>query len=146
MTHGIVVHQLAGRLRLKIPDMRGKPAYFSALTEKLRDIDAVQDLAANSMTGSIVIRFQGAADPLLNRIRERVPELRIESNTSKAATSSSIRPVRIITGRDINPMFLVGSAMVILGLVQVFRGQIAVPSVTAFWYARKAFRASGKSP
>jgi hypothetical protein len=42
-------------------------------------------------------------------------------------------------------MFMAGTALTVVGLVQTFRGKIIVPSITAFWYALEAFRTSGKN-
>jgi len=66
----------------------------------------------------------------------------LKQDIDQAVRNSGIRPFRLVSGREINPMFMVGSALAIVGLVQTFRGKIVVPSVTAFWYALEAFRAS----
>jgi hypothetical protein len=39
-------------------------------------------------------------------------------------------------------MFVLGSAMLALGAVQLVRRRVAVPSITAFWYGIDALRHS----
>jgi hypothetical protein len=53
--------------------------------------------------------------------------------------------LNLVSGRDINVMFMLGALMVAVGIVQIYRGRILVPAISAFWYAVNAFRESGKS-
>jgi hypothetical protein len=144
MTGALIVHQLPGRMRIRIPAMRGNPEYFSDLASKLGNMAGIAAVKANPATGSIVMQFSGNPESILEHLRELDLDPAIKHHDSDAASGSAIRPFRLVTGRDINPMFMAGLALAMVGLVQTYRGKVAVPSITAFWYAVEAFRASGE--
>lgn len=145
MIDAVIVHQIPGRMRLRIPAMRGDSGYFSALSDKLENIEGVAMVKVNPASASIVLGYAGEAQMLLEKMRELELDPRIEEHVGDAPRHSGIQPVRLISGRDINPMFMLGTALTVVGLVQTFRGQIVVPSVTVFWYALEAFRNAGKN-
>lgn len=145
MIEAVIVHQIPGRLRLRIPPMRGDAGYFSVLSDKLDTIEGVELVKVNPASASVVVQYAGEPQTLLERMRELDLDPRIEDDTGGAALISGIEPIRLISGRDINPMVMLGSALTVIGLVQTFRGKIVVPSITAFWYALEAFRNSGKN-
>jgi hypothetical protein len=144
MIDALIVHQLPGRIRLRIPAMRGDAGYFSALADSMSDAPGVQQVKTNPATASMVVQFEGNGERILEQMHELGLEPKIKESNSGITKRTGIGPVRLVSGRDINPMFMVGSALALLGLVQTFRGKIVVPSVTAFWYALEAFRASGR--
>jgi hypothetical protein len=49
-------------------------------------------------------------------------------------------PFRLVSGRELNPMQMAGVLFGALGVAQALRGKIAVPALSAFWYAVNAFR------
>jgi hypothetical protein len=144
MTDAVIVHQLPGRIRLRIPTMRGDAGYFSMLADSLGDVPGVQQVQTNPATASMVVRFAGDAERVLEQMRELGLDPKIKERGNEITKRTGIGHIRLISGRDMNPMFMAGSALALLGLVQTFRGKIVVPSVTAFWYALEAFRASGR--
>jgi hypothetical protein len=144
MTDAVIVHQLPGRIRLRIPAMRGDANYFSALATSLGHAPNVQQVKTNPATASVVVQFEGDAERILEQMHELGLEPEIRKSMNEITKRTGIGPVRLVSGRDINPMFMAGSALALLGLVQTFRGKIVVPSVTAFWYTLEAFRASGR--
>lgn len=147
MTTASIVHQLPGRLRMRIVAQRGNTDYFSKLSEKLAEIEDILSLQVNPFTGSVVLRYDGAAEQLLQRIQERIPNFAIEINHRIKDSNHlvNIRPFKLVSGRHISPMFMLGTALTAVGIIQGVRGKIAVPSITAFWYALDAFRQSGKT-
>lgn len=144
MTTAMVVHQLPGRIRLRIPAKRQDRGYFSMLSEHMEAIEGVRALRINPSTGSVTVQYDGDLDLLLQRMQERMPHLVVEkSRPANSDSSYSIRrPFTLVSGRRLSPMLMMGTALAAVGIVQTLRGKIAVPSITAFWYAFEAFRQS----
>ncbi len=66
------LHETPGRLRIKIPGLRGKPEATRAVQEELLDLDGIQEVSANAVTGSIVVisdRDVPASQPVLDRLQ-----------------------------------------------------------------------------
>jgi hypothetical protein len=60
-----IEHRLPGRLRLKVPSRRGDVRFFESVVRALSAHDAVEELKANPLTGGIIIRHSGPAEPIL---------------------------------------------------------------------------------
>lgn len=145
MTTAIIVHSIPGRIRLRIPDKQGNISFFSNLSDDMREIVGVHDLHVNPATGSLVMRFDEDEEQLLLKLNEQIPDFVVEKNyRSKNSRSMRLAPLKVVSGREITPMFVLGSTLAAFGVVQAIRGRIAVPSITAFWYALEAFRQSSK--
>lgn len=143
MTTAIIAHQIPGRLRIRIPEHRGNTAYFSTLSEQLAEIEDVLSSRTNPSTGSILIQYSGDTEQLVQHLEERIPDLLIEQNHRiKSSSPIGMQPFRLVSGRRISPMFMLGTALAAIGIIQTVKGKVAVPSITAFWYAIEAFRQS----
>jgi hypothetical protein len=146
----VVAHSLPNRLRLRIPARRGDEDYFAALVDAVRGIRGVDAAKANARTGSVVVEFSCGIDALLDRLREHDLDVELQTvrhdapATRPTSTAPIWKPVSIVTGRDINPMFMTGAALTLLGAVQALRGRVMPPSITALWYATEAFLRSGR--
>ena len=51
------VHNTPGRLRVKIPSIKGSPKFANDIEGILRTIDGIDSTAVNTLTGSIVINY-----------------------------------------------------------------------------------------
>lgn len=51
------VHHVPGRLRLKSPVIKERPGKATAVKEIMEGFDGIQDVSANSVTGSIVVHY-----------------------------------------------------------------------------------------
>ena len=153
--HAVIVHQLPGRLRLRLNQQRGDSAYFSALSENLARLDSVEQVKVNASTGSVVIEFSDTTEHLIQQLRQH--DLSVEKqdkkNTlhnrpvpGKGGIASDTAPFHLVSNRDINAMFMVGTLFAAISVVQTFRGKILVPSLAALWCAIEAFRKSRVSP
>jgi len=130
---------------MRVAAKRHNADYFSRLSERLDKIAGVRASQVTPSTGSVVVHYEGDADLLLERMREQIPRLVIENyHRDKSNPLVGARPFRIVSGRQLSPMFMLGTALAAVGVIQTFRGKVAVPSITAFWYALDAFRQSGK--
>jgi hypothetical protein len=147
--HALIVHQIPGRIRMRIPEKRGDDDYFSRLFERLSGVDAVRNVKVNPATASVVIEFGHGLTELIENIRQHEGDLEIQQLPSEKPSAFSpaileMDPPNIVSGRAINPMFMTASLLAVIGIVQTLRGQILVPSVSMFWYALETFRQSGK--
>lgn len=138
----VIAHRIPGRARLLIRKKRGDQEYFSRLSEKFSRIDEVHSVKANPLTGSIVLEFAGVLEEILKAAR--VPELfendeELNLGHHHAGTFS---PLHLVSGREINPMFMTGIAFLMIGMIQTFRGQWFPPALSVFWRATQAFRAA----
>ena len=55
MVSAFVVHELFGRLRLRIPEKRKDGAYFAELAERLSECPGVTRVESNALTGSVLL-------------------------------------------------------------------------------------------
>lgn len=145
--HATVAHQIPGRIRVLIPSHRGDAAFFDQLSEHFNRIEGVRRARGNPIAATFVVEYDGSLDDLLTRSGAR-DMLELGPSPGPSATRfglpSPVRagPVNLVSGRDLNPMFMAGTGFGAMGLLQTMRGQVLVPAATAFWYAVSAFRQS----
>ncbi len=63
-----VVHQMAGRTRLRIPDKRRDQPYFDQVADRLRELPGVTQVEANATTASVLIEHEQNLDDLAEAI------------------------------------------------------------------------------
>lgn len=56
-----VVHALPGRLRLKVPQVKGDAAFARRVEERLRLVPALREVTAVPLTGSVVVMYDPEA-------------------------------------------------------------------------------------
>jgi copper chaperone CopZ len=54
------LHVLDGRLRIKLPQVKGAPQRALAVERLLRGLDGVTDVTANPITGNVLVLFTSA--------------------------------------------------------------------------------------
>jgi hypothetical protein len=140
-----IAHETPGRVRVRLPDLRGDAEAFARLEDTLLESQLFQGVRANPVTASLVLEFSGPREQVLEALRARLP-FELEFSAAPAASrvpsraDSQVDPVRLVSGKDINAMFLAGTLFGAVGLVQAFRGRIMLPALSAFWCASNAFR------
>jgi hypothetical protein len=143
-TTAVIVHQIPGRARLLVRGRRGDAAYFSDLSESFGRFENVQSARTNPTTGSITLEFIGDLEALLRQAEESDLLTITESVFPEGRPASPVRarasPVNLVSGRDVNRMFMVGSVLVVIGVIQTIRGELFPPAVSVFWMAAQAFR------
>jgi len=146
--NALIAHQIPGRIRFRLLDRRGDAAYFSALATKLGHIDAIDRVKSNPATGSVVLEYSGSLNTLIEQMQLQDVYMNIQRNPSELSSPRMPRMANnsfmLVSGRDINPLFMAASLLGIIGVVQTLRGKILVPSLSAFWYAFEGFRQSRK--
>lgn len=145
-----VKHRMPGRVRLKIPAMRGDDAFFGLLAETLAGCEQIRQLQLNPPTASLLILH---ADAPFEAIAEYAvsaglfaiaegngSELPALDNLSVAGLSSlGVSQIdqqlnQLSAGRlDLRSMFFLG--FVGLTVHQAAKGRILSPASTFFWRA-----------
>ena len=68
------MHSVPGRLRIKIPAIKGHPEKAKTVQALLRDLDGIESIRANTITGSIVVRYEPGRS-----LSERIPSILTEN-------------------------------------------------------------------
>jgi hypothetical protein len=143
-TRAVIVHQIPGRARLLLRDRRGDTAYFSDLSDSVGRFENVQSARTNPTTGSMTLEFIGDLQTLLQQAEESdlftVAESVLPESRPSSPASGRASPINLVSGRDVNRMFMVGSVLVVVGVIQTIRGELFPPAVSVFWMAAQAFR------
>lgn len=146
--NAVIAHQIPGRIRFRLLERRGDVAYFSELARKLGHIEAVDRVKPNPATGSVVLEYSGGLNALIEQMRLQDVYMNIRRNPQQSPPALTPRipnnSFRLVSGRDINPLFMAASFMLIIGVVQTLRGRILIPSLSAFSYAFAGFRRARK--
>lgn len=122
MIRAVVVHRIAGRVRLRIPERRGDEAFLGAVGAKLGALPQVRSVQLGIATGSIVLRFDDGFEQLRDDAREQAIALVDDLN-------AAAQPVRL------DPRGATALAFAALSLLQVARGVVLPPALTLAWYA-----------
>lgn len=67
------LHSVPGRLRIKIPVLQNCPLKVSQVYEFLSNMDGVEDIRINSLTGSVVLKYvseKTTTEEILDRLRQ----------------------------------------------------------------------------
>lgn len=145
-----VVHALPGRKRIRIDEKRGDEEYFATVKKKLADCPGVLAVEANFLTASVLLHHH-VDDPDVWRYATEQELFNFSNNhldapvaarsltrsaASGAKASKRIQPAVSNDHFNWRPLIFLGLAA--LGISQAVEGNIAVPAVTAFWYALNA--------
>jgi hypothetical protein len=151
-TNAVIAHRIPGRARLLVRDKRGDTEYFSDLSQRLGAFEGVQRAKTNPTTGSVTLEFIGDLETLLKRaedtdllsMTESVLPERPAGTSRESRSPPQLRPmgfpINLVSGRDVNRMFMVGSVLLVIGVIQTIRGEWFPPAVSVFWMAATAFR------
>jgi hypothetical protein len=140
-----IIHQIPGRARLKLPGNRGDQAFFERLVEGLEDHAGVDEVTANSRTGSLLIHHAAPLAEILSFAEQTdlftvSGELRWRDNlatqTRAHLRTLDERVARLSEGRlDLRSLLIL--TFLGLTLTQILRGQILPPASTLLWYAAR---------
>lgn len=67
------VHSIPGRLRVKIPSLKGHAEKAISIQNLLKAIDGVESIRANTITGSVVVKYEAVStsdDEILSVLEE----------------------------------------------------------------------------
>lgn len=144
-----ICHVSAGRVRVRITSMKRDADYFSRLTEYLSPLPGVERVEANPLTGSVLVLhsmdlksvddLKAVADySQVTGLFKIVVEERSSGPLAKnlADTFAALNAqLKASTGGKIDMATLAVLGLIGVGIVQISQGAVAVPAITALWYA-----------
>lgn len=136
-----IEHQLPGRVRLRVPSMRGEVPFFARVVQELSKCPAVRDLSATPLTGGITLQYleplqpitAAAADQRLFETRRLEPE----ANASESKRGSGLSEGSGLAGG-------IASGLSGLSLFQIARGNVSGSAAENLWHAFGAQRILGR--
>lgn len=154
-----IVHQTAGRLRLRLPRRRKDVIYLDALADAAAELPGILAAQANPLTGSLLLLYEeDAADAFADALDRLVDAHGIVLHFG-APPMAPVRPAlqRGLAGIDAylgqmsqqsTDLRSLGVLLfLVLSLVQLGRGQVLAPASSLLWYALDLLRdPSGRAP
>jgi len=128
----VIGHAIPGRIRLKIPGMRGDPVYFQMAGEILQGAPGVRTVQTNHRTASILVTGPAAALPRLRKIGSDHDLFHVTDHAGSGTTEGG-RRTRITARTAVQNRIAV--ILLALAFVQTLRGQIMVPALALIWNA-----------
>jgi hypothetical protein len=123
--------------------MRGDAAFFSDLAQSMEQVEAVGNVHANSVTGSILIEGSSLSVGQVRDLAGKRCWLDILPSPSASheieSVGAAIERWRETRGREL--MRLAPLAVLSLAAIQVTRGQLLPPAFSLFLYALDVSRA-----
>jgi hypothetical protein len=124
-----VEHAIPGRLRLRIPERRGDPAFFTALEQRFGEAPWLRQVRTNWRTASVLLLHEGAAEDIAAFAKD-AQLFAIEPTPPLAPRAPST-----LAGRTPHPLWLAAAGFAGLGVYQAARGQIFGNAVESLWHA-----------
>jgi hypothetical protein len=153
MPVALVEHKLPGRLRLRIPARRGDVLFFERVIGALSKHPDVEELAANPLTGGLLILHAGSVQALTaEAARQGFFEIgtgepraaQPKTAQSKTAQGGKSRPTPAIAAGGSGPLDAIATALSGLALFQATQGQALGNATENFWNAYGAHRFLGR--
>lgn len=146
-----VVHQMAGRTRLRIPDKRRDQPYFDQVADRLRELPGVTQVEANATTASVLIEHEQNLDDLAEAISGNsglasLVGLVLETPPVAQRLRSEIMTlddeVQRLSGGKFDLGTVASFGLLGLAAVQLVMGQQLASAVALCWYAAELVRRS----
>ena len=141
-TEAFVVHHIPGRCRLRLPGMRGDGVFFEQLAQ---DLEATFDgckVAANAVTGSLLLQGDVPAIDVLRDTGRQAQWFELQEG-QHLGWKRALESAELFEGDDLRDYL--AAAFLALAAVQVLRGQIMVPATSFLMYALAASAISSRS-
>lgn len=137
-------HTTAGRARIRIPSKRGETGYFLSLKQQLSICPGVNELVANSQTGSMLITHTVSMGEIAE-YAERHGLFQLDSGSANRSfpviveISDSFKTldkgVNKLSGGGIDIASLAFLGLISMAIAQMRKGHILPPGITLLWYA-----------
>lgn len=143
-----ISHTASGRFRIRIPSKKGDVAFFQSLKDQAGQFPNIREVAANPVTGSILIKHSLDPATMEQLARTYFPKQAKQldspsSNIHRQVTETYHQvdnKIKKITGGEMDVGTLSFGALLLLGIYQISRGNFMAPAwYTAFWYAMNIF-------
>ena len=125
-------HMMPGRIRLRFRSRRGETDFFQKLVTLLSQISLVDEVDANSLTGSVLIRHSASPDQLAF-LAAQSGLLPVQDLSS--ALGDPPAPPREARSGSSAPMAV---GLFALALLQLVRGRVLGSASEQFWHAERA--------
>jgi hypothetical protein len=101
-----VIHHVAGRLRIKLPALRGNVEAAHSAAAELQTLGGVRSCLANPVTGSLLIQYDGVhvVEVVFDRLKGLGHDIR--AHRAAPADASSVSPVWADAGRKVGKIAL----------------------------------------
>jgi hypothetical protein len=143
-----ISHATSGRFRIRIPSKKGDSAFFQSLKDLTGQVPNIHEVAANPVTGSILIKHSLEPAIMEELARTYFPKQAKQigspsSNIHRQVTETYNQvenKIKKFTGGEMDVGTLSFGALLLLGIYQISRGNFMAPAwYTAFWYAMNIF-------
>jgi hypothetical protein len=147
-----LVHQIDGRLRIRVPLARNDREYFARVRELFGHMQGIQTVETNYLTGSILLLH--STDPQeIEKAAARAGLFMIDRGSQPLAASTLIEEKfsslqARLSHFSRSRIDFQGAALLLLlggGVVQGLRKRILPPVVTLLWYAATLLKESKSS-
>jgi hypothetical protein len=143
-------HRAPERLRLRIPSKRGKPGYFSDLSDKFSRDKRFAKPEVNEITGSVLFLGKNIDLDAIAAYGEEKKLFKLDTAYPVPVSRKVVSPVgrlsnqiSTLTGGELDLQGMAILSLLGLGIYQILRGNLrAPPWYTAFWYALGIFTKS----
>ena len=140
-----LVHATRGRLRVRVPERRRDIAWFRDAAARLSDCPGVEAIAANALTGSLLITGAVEQQDVIEFARARTLFEIVKaappdspggpSERWLSAMGRANRRFTAATGGHGDIGTALAAIFLVISVIQFARGQVAIPAVAALWYA-----------
>ena len=138
-----VVHQMLGRLRVRIPSRRRNAQYFARVRQQLAELEGVRAIETNHMTGSVLILHQLSAREIeehavkhgLFRLRFSLPDPAPLSQRISTQLGKFGAGVERASGGAVDVPAVVAITFAAAASFQLLKNRVWPPGVTLLWYA-----------
>jgi hypothetical protein len=138
---GRVIHQMQGRLRLRIADRRRDEMYFARLKETLARCQGVESVTVNALAGSALVIGTAAADDVIrfgqNAELFEITQRRLAPVSDRLSDQVDRFDERLrdATNGQLDVAGLATMGLVAAGLWQISRRRVLPEALTILWYA-----------
>lgn len=147
-----VRHALKRRTRLAVTERRGHIDYFAVVAQSLGDCSGVTAVAANPVTGTLLIEHGQPFDEIAAFAEARglfqIQAARADAHTPAMQAAVGLaamdNALKRFTEGDLNARSVILLTLIALAGVQAARGHILGPASTLLWAALSLVRSEGK--
>jgi len=148
-----LVHQIQGRLRVRIPGQRRNSEYFAKIRKCLAKLEGVQSVETNYLSGSVLVLHQSSPRAIQDYAEEKGLFQVRRSNSPVVALSQRIASgLRQVEGRvnaftqgEVDMTGLAFLGLAVAGGYQILKKNVWPAGVTLLWYAASVVLAAGAS-
>lgn len=138
MLSATIEHVTPGRIRLRFSGQKGNTAFFEQLVAFVSQHPAVEEVRANPLTGSLLVRHTGSLEDLA----QSAVRMGVISAETLAAIKAQQGPLenRVLDLLKKEAGQLPAYAIAALGAFQLLRGRAFGPASEHFWHATELWR------